>query len=327
MTILITGATGFIGSHIAERLHAGGHALRAIVRRSSDRKWVARLPIEYREGDYADAAFLRKAVEGVAMIYHVAGVTKSKTKEGYFEGNHLVTRNLLAATVDANPGLARFVHVSSGAAVGPAAPGGSVDETTPFHPITTYGVSKMEAEKECLRAMEKLPVTIVRPPAVYGPRDTDVLEFFSAMRKGIHPLIGFGEKRVSLIHAHDLADGIILAGTHPRAAGGTYFISSARGYTWHEVGNVTAAVMGRKVLRVRIPEWCVYVLGAMAQFAAMFGSKPAVLNLEKARDVVQDAWVFDGTKAERELGFREKLSLEDGVRGTLEWYRAEGWLK
>ena len=326
MTILITGATGFIGSHLAERLHAGGHALRAIVRRSSDRKWIARLPIDYREGGYDDAAFLRAAVAGVDAIYHVAGVTKSKTREGYFEGNHAVTRDLLSATIDANPGLSRFVHVSSGAAVGPAAPGAPVDETTPFHPITTYGVSKMEAEKECLRAMDRIPVTIVRPPAVYGPRDTDVFEFFSAMRKGIHPLIGFGEKRVSLIHAHDLADGIILAGMHPKAAGGTYFISSAKAYSWLEVGSVTAAAMGRKAVRVRIPEWAVYALAAVSQFAASFGRKPAVLNLEKARDVVQDAWVFDGSKAERELGFREKLTLEEGVRGTLEWYRREGWL-
>lgn len=326
MNILITGATGFIGSHIAERLHARGHALRAIVRRSSDRKWVAHLPIDYREGDYADAAFLRRAVEGVGAIYHVAGVTKSKTREGYYDGNHAVTRDLLAATVDANPGLARFVHVSSGAAVGPAAPGSSVDETTPFHPITTYGRSKMEAEKECLRLMDRLPITIVRPPAVYGPRDTDVFEFFRTMRKGIHPLIGFGEKRVSLIHAHDLADGIVLAGDHPKAAGGTYFISSARAYTWLEVGSVTAAVMRRRAFRVRIPEWCVYALGAVAQFAASFGSRPAVLNLEKARDVVQDAWVFDGSKAGRELGFRERLTLEEGVRGTLEWYRSQGWL-
>jgi len=327
MTILITGATGFIGSHIAERLHAAGHPIRAIVRRSSDPRWLSSIPIDYREGDYDDPAFLRKAVSGVEAIYHVAGVTKAKTSEGYFRGNRDVTRNLLEATIDANPGIGRFVHVSSGAAVGPAARGGSVDEATPFHPITTYGVSKMEAEQECLRAMAKIPITIVRPPAVYGPRDTDVLEFFTAMRKGIHPLIGFGEKRVSLIHAHDLADGIILAGTHPQAAGGTYFISSARGYSWEEVGKVTAAVMGRKVIRVRIPEWCVYVLAAAAQFAASFGKKPAVLNLEKARDVVQDSWVFDGSKAVRELGFREKLSLEAGVRGTLEWYRRQGWLK
>ncbi|HLF14296.1 MAG TPA: NAD-dependent epimerase/dehydratase family protein [Bacteroidota bacterium] len=327
MNILITGATGFIGSHLAERLHARGHSLRAIVRKSSDKKWIARLPVDYREGEYTDGDFLRKAVADAEMIYHVAGVTKAKTREGYMTGNHAVTRNLIEAVLAAKGHLRRFVHVSSGAAVGPAAPGAPVDETTPFHPITTYGRSKMEAEKECLTAMGKIPVTIVRPPAVYGPRDTDVFEFFKTMGMGIQPLIGFREKLVSLIHVSDLIDGIILAGEHGKSAGQTYFISSGKCYDWRGVGDVTAAVMGRKPFRVRIPEWCVYAIGAAAQFLAMFGSKPAVLNLEKARDIVQDAWTFDGSKAERELGFREKLTLEEGVRSTLAWYRAEGWLK
>lgn len=327
MKILITGATGFIGSHIAERLHGGGHSLSAIVRKSSDKKWIAHLPVEYREGEYSDGAFLRKAVADAEMIYHVAGVTKAKTQEGYMQGNHAVTRDLLAAVLFAKPPLRRFVHVSSGAAVGPARPGVPVDETTPFHPITTYGRSKMEAEKECLKVMDRIPVTIVRPPAVYGPRDTDVFEFFRTMWKGIQPLIGFGDKMVSLIHVSDLADGIILAGEHNNSAGQTYFISSASYYNWLHVGDVTAAVMNRRPLRIKIPEWCIYVIGAVAQFAATFGSKPALINLEKARDIVQDAWIFDGSKAGRDLGFREKLTLEEGVRTTLEWYRSQGWLK
>ena len=240
--------------------------------------------------------------------------------------NHAVTRDLIAATVIANPKLRRFVHISSGAAVGPASPGAAVDETTPFHPITSYGVSKMEAEKECLGAMDRIRLTIVRPPAVYGPRDTEIFEFFRTMRMGLQPLIGFSEKLVSLIHVSDLVDGIILAGEHADSAGRTYFISSGKYYNWLHVGDVTASVMRRKPFRVKIPEWCVYAIGAVAQFVAMFGSKPATLNLEKARDIVQDAWTFDGSKAVRELGFREKLTLEEGVRGTLEWYRAQGWL-
>ncbi len=326
MNILITGATGFIGSHLAERLHARGHSLRAIVRKSSDKKWLSGLPVDYLEGEYTDPGFLRGAVAGAEMIYHVAGVTKAKTSEGYMAGNHAVTRDLVAAVLDANPTLRRFVHVSSGAAVGPAAPGAPVDETTPFHPITTYGVSKMEAEMVCLGVMDRIPVTIVRPPAVYGPRDTDVFEFFRTMAKGIQPLIGFNKKLVSLIHVSDLVEGIILAGEHAGSAGRTYFISSEEYYDWLHVGDVTAAVMGRKPFRIKIPESCVFALGAVAQFVAMFGSKPAVLNLEKARDIVQDAWTFDGSKARRELGFREKLTLEEGVRGTLDWYRSKGWL-
>jgi len=327
MKILITGATGFIGSHLAGRLHRDGHSLRAITRPSSDTKWLADIPITYTEGDYADNRFLREAVAGVDMIYHLAGVTKARTREGYFHGNRDVTRNILGAVLESNPGLRRFVHVSSGAAVGPASPGKPVDETTPFHPITTYGVSKMEAEKECLSVMDRISVTIVRPPAVYGPRDTDVFEFFRTMSMGFQPLIGFGEKQVSLIHVSDLVEGIVLAGEKPEAAGMTYFISGKRFYNWHEVGDVTAGIMGRTPFRVKVPEWCVYVIGALSQFFAQFGGKPAVLNLEKARDIVQDAWIFDGSKAARELGFREKLPLETGIRETVGWYRAQGWLK
>src|SRR3990172_1469949 len=317
MNILLTGATGFIGSHLARRLHRQGHTLRAITRKSSDKKWIGDIPIAYVEGDYGNATFLREAVSGVDMMYHVAGVTKARTKEEYFRGNHMVTRNLLSAVLDANPRIGRFVHVSSGAAVGPATPGTPVDETTPFHPITTYGVSKMRAEKECLAAMEKIPVTIVRPPAVYGPRDTDIFEFFRTMNIGLQPLIGFREKLVSIIHVSDLVDGIVLAGESPRAAGQTYFISGEKYFTLLHLGDVTAAVMGRRPVRIKIPEWCVYTIGALAQFFASFGGRPAVLNLEKARDIVQDAWTFDGSKAVRELGFGEKFTLEEGIRVTL----------
>lgn len=326
MKILITGATGFIGSHVAERLNASGHRLRAIVRRSSDRKWIAGLPVEYMEGDYFDSRFVAGAVAGVDMIYHLAGVTKARSRDDYFRGNHAVTSNLLASVLRVNPGVRRFVHVSSQAAVGPSVPGRPVDETAPFRPITTYGVSKMEAEKECLRFMEKLPVTIVRPPAVYGPRDTDVLEFFRTMAMGLQPLIGFRTKQVSLIHVADLARGIIMAGEHERSAGQTYFISSGKFYDWLEVGNLTAEIMRRKTWRVKVPEWAVYAVAAVAQLLSGLGDKPAVLNIEKARDIVQDAWICDASKAARELGFREEMTLEEGIRSTIAWYREAGWL-
>jgi len=327
MKILITGATGFIGSHLAGHLHQSGHTLRAITRKTSDKKWIRDIPMEYAEGDYGDPGFLREAVAAVDMIYHVAGVTKARTREEYFRGNHGVTKNLLAAVLDSNPRIRRFVHVSSGAAVGPASPGMPVNESTPFHPLTTYGVSKMEAERECLAVMDKLAVTIVRPPAVYGPRDTDVFEFFKTMSMGVQPLIGFREKLVSLIHVSDLVNGIVMAGENREAAGKTYFISGEKYYNWHHVGEVTAGVMGRKPFRIKIPEWCVYAIGTFAQFFALFGNKPAILNLEKVRDIVQDAWTFDGSKAARELGFEEKLTLESGIRLTLEWYTEQGWLK
>ena len=327
MRALITGATGFIGSHLAEALHAKGYQLRCLVRKTSNLIWIKHLPIEYVYGDLTDGTVLKAAVSDVDYIYHLAGITKAKTKVEYFKGNHLATKNILDASLHANPNLQRFVHVSSQTAVGPSETDRPIDEETPFHPITTYGISKMEAEKECLKLMDTLSITITRAPAVYGPRDKDVFEFFNTMNKGLQPMIGFGQKHVSLIHVKDLVNGIILAGEHPKGVGQTYFISSERFYNWKEVGEITARIMNKHVLRLRIPEWGVYTIAAFAEVFSTFNKKPALLNIEKAKDIVQDAWTCDISKAKNELGYQEKLSLEEGIRNTVQWYREQGWLK
>jgi dihydroflavonol-4-reductase len=326
MRVLITGATGLIGSHLAEALHEKGYQIRCLVRKSSDRKWLIDLPIEYVEGDYSDPASLASAVRDVDYIYHSAGVTKSKTKEGYFHGNLIPTKSLLQSVLSNNPGLKRFVHISSGAAVGPGKGTDPIREDTPYHPITTYGISKMEAEKECLRLMDRLPITIVRPPAVYGPRDKDVFEFFNTMKKGLQPMIGFSDTYVSLIYVKDLVDGIILAGENSQAVGKTYFISSERFYTWRELGNISAQSMGKKAVRVHIPRFVVYIIAIIAEFFALFSKKAALINIEKAKDMVQTSWIFSTEKAKRELGFKESFSIEAGIRSTIEWYRKNKWL-
>lgn len=326
MIVLITGATGFIGSHLAEQLHAKGYRIRCLVRPSSNMKWLKHLPFESARGDFHDVASLERAVDGADYVYHVAGVTKAKTPQEFYSGNRDATARILEAVRRANPSLKRFVHVSSQAAVGPSDSGVPIDERTPFHPITTYGRSKMEAELECLKCMEHFPITITRPPAVYGERDTDVFEFFNTMKKGLQPMIGFGDKYVSLIHAADLARGIIIAGEHAPAAGQTYFITSAKFYNWKEVGEVTARVMGTKALRLRVPEWGVYAVAAVAEFAGLFSKKPVLINLEKARDMVQDAWTCDPSKAKQEIGFEQQIGLEEGIRQTVRWYKSEGWL-
>ena len=327
MRALITGATGFIGSHLAEGLHYRGYQLRFLIRKSSDLKWIRHLPAELIYGDFFDNEALKKSVADVDYIFHLAGVTKARTKEEYFKGNHIATKNLLNAVLTTRPNLKRLVHVSSQSATGPSLDGKPVDEKTPLHPITTYGISKMEAEKECLKLMDRLPITITRPPAVYGPRDKDVFEFFNTINKGLQPMIGFTQKYVSLIHVKDLVDGIILAGEQPKAVGQTYFISSERFYNWKEVGELTAKIMNKRVLKIRIPEFVVYVIGGFTELLELLSSKPALLNFEKTKDIVQDAWICDVTKAKTDLGFREKISLEEGIRSTVTWYREQGWLK
>lgn len=327
MTTLVTGATGFIGSHLVELLLQRGHAVRVLLRRSSDPVWLKDLPVEMVFGDLFDDRVLRQAVQGVDYVYHSAGVTKAKNAEGYYRGNTVGTENLLSAVADAAPQVKRFVHISSQAAAGPSPGPIPITEEVSPRPITTYGRSKWESERACQRKMGALPVTIVRPPAVYGPRDKDVFAFFQTMGMGVQPLIGFNDKLVSLIHVGDLVRGFVMAGEHPASAGKTYFITSRKPYSWLEIGDITRGVMGRSAFRIRVPEPVVYGIGAVAEVLSMLSPKPALLNLEKVKDIVQDYWTCDGSAAKRDVGFEQQIELAEGIRETVAWYRGRGWLK
>jgi dihydroflavonol-4-reductase len=327
MRALVTGATGFIGSHLAELLLRQGYAVRCLVRKSSDTVWLKSLGVEYVYGDLFDEGALATAVNGVDYIFHSAGVTKSKTAEGYFRGNSTGTRNLLAAAARHTPSLSRFVQISSQAAVGPSPTASPIGEDVDPHPLTTYGKSKWEAERECLAMIPTLPVTIVRPPAVYGPRDRDIFEFFNTMRKGLQPMVGFREKYVSLIHVTDLVRGFVMAAESPNSVGRTYFITSTRAYGWGEIGNVTREVMGTRALRIRIPEVGVFVIAAVAEALALFSPRPALINFEKARDMVQNYWTCSGTRAKADFGYEPGIDLHQGITDTVAWYRREQWLR
>ena len=174
--------------------------------------------------------------------------------------------------------------------------------------------------------MDSLPITVIRPPAVFGPRDRDILEFFSTVNKGLQPIVGFSGKYISLIHVADLVRGCVMAGESPNSIGKSYFISSKRAYDWKEIGDLTSRIMGKKVIRVRVPEAVVYLIAAIAEAIAFFSPKPALVNLEKARDMVQQYWTCDSSRALSDFGYEQQIDLEEGIRNTVEWYRARRWI-
>ncbi|MGE5316214.1 MAG: NAD-dependent epimerase/dehydratase family protein [Acidobacteriota bacterium] len=322
----VTGGTGFIGSHLVERLIGRGYTVRCLVRDTSKLGYLAGLPVEIFHGDLFSTDVLEKAITGADYVYHVAGVVASKTKEGFYRGNRDATRSIIEAAFRANPSMKKFVFVSSLAAVGPGTGMTPLDETAPYHPITTYGRSKMEAELEVKKFWDKLPITIVRPPAVYGPRDPATFDFFKTIYGGLEPIVGFRDKYVTLVHSTDLVSGIVLAGECEQSTGQTYFLGSEKIYSWNEIGAVTKQVMKKKALRVRLPEPLVYAVAATVGFLTSFGAKPSVLNFEKGRDMVQGNWTVDVGKAKRELGFKQAVTLEDGVRETVQWYLDNKWM-
>ncbi len=259
-------------------------------------------------------------------MYHVAGVVKAKTKEGYFRGNVETTMNLLEAAFQNKKSIKRFLILSSQTVTGPSLNGKPVNEETECRPITTYARSKYEQEKLALSYIDKIPVTICRAPAVYGERDTEIFIYFQNFAKGITTTIGFDKKVLSLIHVTDLVEGFYKAAVSENTIGKIYFISSEKFYSWVEVNAVTSKVLNKKVIKIPVPHFLVYALAAIAQFVSMFSSEAATLNLEKARDLVQHAWICDTSKAMREFGYKQNISIEEGIKRTVTWYKEMKWI-
>lgn len=325
-TAVVTGANGFVGSHLVDLLLENNYIVRCITRKSSNLKWLKDKDVQIFDSGLMDKEGLRKAFNGADYIYHVAGVVKSKKPEGYFKGNVDTTRALLETAVEFKGTIKKFLIVSSQTAAGPSYNGKVITEDDPCNPITTYGRSKLAEEELAKSFMNVLPITICRAPAVFGDRDTEIFIFFRTFNKGLMTTIGFDKKLISLIYVKDLVKGFMLAAESLKSAGQTYFISSEKYYSWDEIGNITSKVLGKNPVKIKVPHSMVYFIAAIAQFFAIFSNKPATLNLEKARDLTRNAWICDTSKAIRELNYHQSFPLEEGIKRTCDWYKSQNWL-
>jgi len=328
VTVLVTGATGFVGSHVVDELLRRNFKVAYIARATSNHRWLEGLDVELREGSLYDRDSLKNALRDIDVVIHVAGQIAGKNEADFYNGNVVATKNLLNAIKEFQPNLKRYVHISSQAVTGPSLSADKpVTEADTPKPITAYGRTKWQAEQIVHSFMDSLPCTIVRPPAVYGPRDEATLSFFQMVSKGVAPLIGFNGKLVSLIHVRDLATGIVEATIHPNAVGETYFITSSEVYSWKQISNVAGAAAGRrKLITIRLPHVIVLAIAGIVGGIGKLGKKPPVLNYEKGIDLIQTYWTSSGDKARKELGFRPAISLSDGITDTITWYRKQQWL-
>ncbi len=319
LPVLVTGAAGFIGSHLVERLVALGARVRCLVRRTSRRD---RLPqgVELAFGELATGEGVAEAARGIALVFHVAGVTKALLSETYHSGNVLATRNLLRAL---GQNCHRLVQVSSLAAAGPGSP---VTEDSAPQPVSVYGRSKLAAEEAVRASPFASRSVIVRPPVVFGPRDTDVLELLRAARRGWMPVVGRPRSRFSLIYVEDLVEGLLAAAASQDAGGRIYFLAAPEPLTWRDFAHAVGQVLGRKVRLVRVPAPLAWLAAWGSELASRWRGRPGIFSRDKLREALAGDWVCDVTRAQRELGFTARTPLAQALRRTVQWYREAGWL-
>ncbi|MCD6165522.1 NAD-dependent epimerase/dehydratase family protein [bacterium] len=325
MTIAVTGATGFIGSHLVEALLQRGNRVVCLIRKTSNLRWLRNLNLEFVYGDLCNGENLEQFVSEADQIFHLAGLTKARGETEYFAVNTLSTQRLLKVIEKVNPNLQRFVFLSSAAAAGPSPNSIPVRESDPVAPITSYGRSKAEAEKIVLSFSSKLPVTIIRPPAVYGPRDQDVYVYFKWTQRGVQVLIG-KNRQLSLVFVKNLVQGTLAAAEHSAAIGEIFFITDDGIFTWEYLNELIARALGVRPICLHFSE---SLLNVMAVFAEAYGKiirKPILLNREKIRDISQRYWICDNSKARQVLGFIPPHPTAKAIQETADWYRKHGWL-
>lgn len=325
MKVLVTGANGFIGSHLVEALLTRGDDARCLLRPTSDRRWLTGLDCETITGTLDDRDSLARAVAGMEVVYHCAGATKARKAELLYRVNAEGTANLADVCVGRGTP-PRLVYVSSQAAAGPCKAGGARRETDDCAPVSHYGRSKLEGERALAKRAADLPFVVIRPSAVYGPRDTEMYLFFKFVSKGIEPALGWDDRYLSLCYVTDLTEALILAGNRERARGEVYFIAHDEVWDWRGVSREAAAALGVKTRMVRVPKVVLFGAATLAELAATLSGKVATLNRERARVMLEELWLCDVGKAKQELGFVPRVGFGEGAKLTTAWYREQGWL-
>jgi len=304
---LVTGATGFVGSHLVDALLEKGWRVAVLVRKSSNLRWLQGKPVERVDPGTAP-------LPDCDVLFHVAGSIRADTYADYLSGNRdLAVRVFEAARAR------RFVHISSLAAAGP---GEDVDESTPCRPLSLYGRSKKEGEDAVWKRRDRIPVTVIRPPVVYGPRDFGLFDLYLTVSKGLRPEIG-GSKRISIVHVRDLVEGIVAAGESPAGANEVFYLANEAKVEISEVMGLVAAALGNRTFRVGIPDRVVRFLGALVEDVASMVGKRSMFGRDKALEMTQKAWCCSPAKAERLLGWKARVPLERGMTEAVAWYRGE----
>jgi nucleoside-diphosphate-sugar epimerase len=328
MRVLVTGASGFLGSHIVERLAREGHTVRALVRKTSQRKHLEALPnVELAFGSVEEKDRVREAMHGVDAVVHAAALVKARSADEFRRTNVEGTVNLLEAARTEAPKLRRFVLVSSLAVCGPSHDGHPVPLEREPQPLTSYGRTKLEAEREAVSRAAEVPVTVLRIAAIYGPRDVEIFKMFQAVNRRILPTIGRKESSFSVVYVEDAAAACVRAITADVPSGSVYFVDDGKIQRLGPMLETIEDAVGKKaLLRINLPMPVVYGAAVATELFGKLTNRAVMVTREKVSEFRQPHWVCSSEKTRAELGWTPEVPFAEGARRTARWYRENGWL-
>jgi len=325
MQALVTGANGFLGHALCRRLCEAGHGVRALVRAGSDRSLLEGLPVNFVQGDVTRPESLPAALDGVEVVFHLAGLRRAPARAGFQAVNVEGTRNVCEAMVAARTPR-RLLFAGSLSALGPSRPGHPHDEAAPFAPAEWYGESKRDAELLAHGYRDRLEVTTIRPVRILGPGDRENLAFFKLVSRGLRLEIGGGPRPLCMVDVEDVVDQLLLQATHPAAVGEAFFCAAPQEVSLEWLQDEVAAELGGRPRALHLSPAALTALATVADGLSKVTGRHLPLNRKLARQLLAAAWTCSAEKAARLLGHRSGRSLSGSVRASARWYREQGWL-
>lgn len=326
MQVFLTGGTGFVGSYVLRELSARGHRVRALVRSRNKLDGLEEYIDRVVWGDLDNEAALAEGVAGADAVIHVAGLLAASKAKAFYRVNAEGTQKVLRAASRVAQGLERFVYISSIAAAGPSAPGEPLREDEPTNPVSDYGRSKLAGEERAWGYQDRFGITVIRPPVVYGPADTETLVYFKMVQQGRVWSLSDPTMQLSLVFVTDLANGIVDAMENPRAANQTFYLCGDGRPQLREVIQAIEDALHQRAPVTQLPKVVALAAALGVETWGRLTNAPKLVSRDKLKELLATGWICSNRKAKETLGWTPQVDFREGIRQAAEWYIERGWL-